>query len=250
MSRKKHKPIENHKQQDEAVYNYANERDNKKLKAKTEGQQKYIDTINKNTITLCVGPPGSGKSYCSVGIAIEALRRGQVDKIVLSRPILEACGEEIGAIPGSVEEKVGPYLRPLLEAVQAFTLKGEYALWKAEGKIEIIPFAYMRGLTLSNTAIIIDEANNLTHDQMKLVLTRIGLHSYCVIQGDPKQSDLPYNKQGALIDYMEILDGLPFVGTCELTKQDIVRSPFIASILDRIEEWEESHNKTPKGYIQ
>lgn len=243
MSRKKQHRVENIE-----VNSYANEREHKKLKAQTPGQQEYIDIIKRSTITLCDGPAGSGKTVCSTGVAIEALRRGQIDKIILSRPIIEACGEELGAIPGDVQEKVSPYLRPLMDAVRMFCLKEELAIWLAEKKIEIIPFAYMRGLTLSNSAIIIDEANNLTHDQIKLILTRLGKESFCVISGDFSQSDLPYFKQGALADYMDILEGLPFVGIKHLGKEDIVRSPFLAQILGKIEEWEAKNKQTPKGY--
>ncbi len=221
----------------------------RKLEAKTPGQQDYIDLVKNNSITFIEGPPGCGKSFMAVGMAVEALRRGHVEKIVLTRPLIEACGEELGALKGDVMEKVGPFLSHLLEALESFASKTEIEGWLAKGIVRIIPCAHLRGKSFHRSFILVDEANNLNYDQMKLILGRIGMESILIFAGDSKQSDLRYNMRGAFSEYMEILRGLPFIGIGKLTKHDIVRSPLIAEIFDRIEAWEERNSKTPKGYL-
>lgn len=220
----------------------------RKVEAKTEGQQRYIDAIKNNSIVLAKGPAGCGKSYIAVGLAVEALRRGHVDKIVLSRPLVEACGEEVGLLPGTILDKVNPYMQHLYEALESFGSPTEIKGWLETEIVQVIPCAFLRGRTLKNAFVIIDESQNLTFDQIKLILTRIGPETSLILNADIKQTDLPLHKAGAFEDYIEILEGLPFVGICSMGKKDIVRSPYIAQIIDRIEAWEEEVNNPAKGY--
>lgn len=221
----------------------------RELRAKTEGQQAYIDTIIKNIITLAIGPAGSGKTTLAVGLAIEALRKNKIDKIVISRPIIGAAGEELGSLPGSVLERVHPYMRPVLDEIKNYASKTEMERWIREETIEIIPLAIMRGLNFHNSYVVVDEAQNATFEQIQLVLTRLGKDSKIIISGDLSQSDLAYNKRGAIGEFMDLLEGLEGIGIVELTKADIVRNPFISKIIDRIDKYKEDLNGPPPRYF-
>jgi phosphate starvation-inducible protein PhoH and related proteins len=208
----------------------------KEVRARTPNQQKLIDCINSNTITFSEGKPGSGKTHISVGMAIDYLRRGRVKKIVVSRPVVQA-GEDIGALPGDTLSKLNPFIMPLYDEMLYFISKSELQGWLNSGILEICPLAYMRGRTFNNSFIILDEAQNASHEQLKMFLTRIGRDSIIVVNGDSSQSDLPRFKTGALDFYMDILYGVQGVGLVKLELCDIVRNPIIQKILDREEEY-------------
>ena len=214
-----------------------------KVKAKTEGQQRYIDSIRQNDITLCDGVFGTGKTFLSISLGIEYLREEKYDQIIISRPALSACGEDQGAYPGSYAEKLMPFMLPLLEEMRHTATTQEINKWIEEEKIRLMPIALLRGHNWNNSYVVIDEAANLTFDQMILILTRFGHNSRLVISGSFMQSDLPSYKQGAFEDFFEILQNMEGVGLCHLTKDDIVRSPFIAKILYRIEAFKANNAK-------
>lgn len=223
----------------------------KELRAKTPGQQKYIDTVRASTITFVVGPPGSSKTFSAVGLAVEALRSGKVEKIVFSRPIVEACGEKLGTLPGSISERLEPYFVPLFDALHFFSAKEEVEKWVAKETIEIVPCAYLRGRTLRDSFIIVDECQNLTYEQIKLILTRLGENSYIIFTADPDQSDLKSYDRGGIERFISILKNMSGIGLCHLHKEDIVRSPFIARVLERCEQHEKKEKEedvVPRGY--
>jgi phosphate starvation-inducible PhoH-like protein len=201
----------------------------KTIKAKSAGQSALIEAIDARSLTLALGPAGTGKTYLAIAKAVEALEAGKVGRIVLSRPAVEA-GESLGYLPGDMEDKLAPYLRPLYDALSdRLSMKRVKALM-AEGLIEIAPVGYMRGRTLNNAFVVIDEAQNCTYGQLKMLLTRLGWHSTMVITGDPNQSDLLPGVSG-LADVAEKLERVPAIAVVRLADQDIVRHPLVADML-------------------
>ena len=216
----------------------------KQIKCKTVGQKLYIDAIKKNTVTLGVGPAGTGKTYLAVCMAVSAFKSKQVEKIVLTRPAVEA-GEKLGFLPGDLQEKVDPYLRPLYDALQELLGLETYAKLMERGAIEVAPLAYMRGRTLSNAFIILDEALNTTKEQMKMFLTRMGEGSKVVVTGDITQIDLD-GKSSGLVHATKVLDGVDGVAVCRLTSKDVVRHPLVMRIIKAYEEDAEKQTKQKK----
>lgn len=206
----------------------------KQIKCKTVGQKSYVDSIKKDTVVFGVGPAGTGKTYLAVCMAVMAFKAKKVEKIILTRPAVEA-GEKLGFLPGDLQEKVDPYLRPLYDALQELLGLESYAKLMERGVIEVAPLAYMRGRTLSNAFIILDEAQNTTREQMKMFLTRMGDGSKVVVTGDVTQIDLD-GKQSGLVHATEILDGVEGVGICRLTAKDVVRHPLVMRIVNAYEK--------------
>ncbi len=207
----------------------------KQVKCKTVGQKTYVEAIKKSTVTFGVGPAGTGKTYLAVCMAVTAYKSKQVDKIILTRPAVEA-GEKLGFLPGDLHEKVDPYLRPLYDALQELLGLETYAKLMERGDIEVAPLAYMRGRTLSNAFIILDEAQNTTKEQMKMFLTRLGEGSKAVVTGDVTQMDLPDGKQSGLIHATKILDGVEGIAVQRLTAKDVVRHPLVMRIIRAYEK--------------
>lgn len=206
----------------------------KQIKCKTVGQKSYVDAIRKNTVVFGVGPAGTGKTYLAVCMAVSAFKSKQVEKIILTRPAVEA-GEKLGFLPGDLHEKVDPYLRPLYDALQEMLGLETYAKLMERGAIEVAPLAYMRGRTLSNAFIILDEAQNTTKEQMKMFLTRMGEGSKTVVTGDVTQIDLD-GKASGLVHATSILDGVEGVAVCKLTAKDVVRHPLVMRIIRAYEK--------------
>ena len=202
----------------------------KYIRCRTLGQCAYVSAIRKNTLTFGIGPAGTGKTYLAVAMAVAAYKSGSVDKIILTRPAIEA-GEKLGFLPGDLQTKVDPYLRPLYDALQELFGVDNYATLIERGIIEIAPLAYMRGRTLSNAFIILDEAQNATNEQMKMFLTRFGEGSKVVVNGDLTQVDLPKGVTGGLSRAVEILKGLEGVDVCVLTEKDVVRHELVQRIV-------------------
>ena len=213
----------------------------KPVKAKTLGQKRMIDDIRHNTVTICVGPAGTGKTYLAVAAAVTAFREKQVNRIII-RPAVEA-GERLGFLPGDLQSKVDPYLRPLYDAL--FDLMGPetYRSCVERGNIEVAPLAYMRGRTLDESFIILDEAQNTTPEQMKMFLTRIGFGSRAVVNGDETQIDLPVGKASGLKSALRILDGVDDIAICRLTERDVVRHELVQRIIKAYEEYEKKNQK-------
>ena len=206
----------------------------KPIKCKTVGQKKYVDLMKKNTITFGVGPAGTGKTYLAVAIAVNAYKAKQVEKIILTRPAVEA-GEKLGFLPGDLQEKVNPYLRPLYDALQEMLGLETYAKMMERGTIEIAPLAYMRGRTLSNAYVILDEAQNTTREQIKMFLTRLGENSKMVITGDLTQIDLPKGLSSGLKHAIKILKDIDDIGIIRLNEKDVVRHPLVQKIVKAYE---------------
>ncbi|MBQ2908586.1 MAG: PhoH family protein [Clostridia bacterium] len=202
----------------------------KPIKCKTIGQKAYVDAINKNTIVFGVGPAGTGKTYLAVALASVAFKNKEVEKIILTRPAVEA-GERLGFLPGDLQSKVDPYLRPLYDALQEMFGMENYQKLMERGSIEIAPLAYMRGRTLNNAFIILDEAQNCTKEQMKMFLTRLGENSRMIITGDVTQIDLPEGKTSGLKHAVSILKGVDDIAICQLTHKDVVRHPLVMQII-------------------
>lgn len=215
----------------------------KPIKAKTLGQQQYMKAIANNTITLGVGPAGTGKTYLAVAAAVAAFRERQVNRIILTRPAVEA-GERLGFLPGDMQNKVDPYLRPLYDALFEMLGTENYNKYLEKGNIEVAPLAYMRGRTLDDSFIILDEAQNTTREQMKMFLTRLGFGSKIVITGDVTQIDLPGDKISGLKDAIRVLDGVEDIAICKLTSQDVVRHVLVQRIINAYEKAEEKREKT------
>ncbi|MBQ1961883.1 MAG: PhoH family protein [Clostridia bacterium] len=205
------------------------------VKPKTLGQRKYIEAIRDNTVTIGVGPAGTGKTYLAVALAVQAFRAKKVNRIVLTRPAVEA-GESLGFLPGDLQQKVDPYLRPLYDAL--FDMLGAENFQKCQerGDIEVAPLAYMRGRTLDDSFIILDEAQNTTGEQMKMFLTRLGFNSKAVVTGDVTQIDLPSGKKSGLIEAVRILKGINDIATVQLTAKDVVRHHLIQEIIKAYEK--------------
>ena len=207
----------------------------KPIKAKTVGQQKYMKAIAKNTITIGVGPAGTGKTYLAVAAAVAAFRERTVNRIILTRPAVEA-GERLGFLPGDLQNKVDPYLRPLYDALYDMLGAETFQKYQERGSIEVAPLAYMRGRTLDDSFIILDEAQNTTKEQMKMFLTRLGFGSKIVITGDVTQIDLPDDKTSGLKDAIRVLDGVKDIAICRLTSADVVRHALVQEIINAYEK--------------
>ena len=209
----------------------------KPVRCKTFGQKRYVDAIGKNAVVFGVGPAGTGKTYLAVCLAVAALKGKQVEKIVLTRPAVEA-GEKLGFLPGDLQTKVDPYLRPLYDALQDMLGMDNYVKYMERGIIEIAPLAYMRGRTLSNAFIILDEAQNTTKEQMKMFLTRMGEGGRMVVTGDLTQVDLPDGKKSGLSHAVKILKDVDGIAVCKLTDKDVVRHPLVMQIIRAYEREE------------
>lgn len=211
------------------------------VKCKTKGQQAYVDKIKNNTIVIAIGPAGTGKTYLAVAAAVDAFRRKEVSRIILTRPAVEA-GEKLGFLPGDLQMKVDPYLRPLYDALSDMLGYENYQKYVERGSIEVAPLAYMRGRTLDDAFIILDEAQNTTPEQMKMFLTRIGFGSRCVITGDVTQIDLPDGKRSGLKEAVRILKDIEGLEVCHLNATDIVRHPLVQKIIAAYERYENKRN--------
>jgi len=212
----------------------------KPVKAKTLGQKTYCDAIQKNTITLGIGPAGTGKTYLAVAAAVAAFRAEQVNRIILTRPAVEA-GERLGFLPGDLQSKVDPYLRPLYDALFDMLGADTYQKYLERGNIEVAPLAYMRGRTLDDSFIILDEAQNTSREQMKMFLTRIGFGSKVVITGDITQIDLPEDKTSGLKIAMKVLEGIDDIAICKLTGADVVRHQLVQKIIEAYEVFDKKN---------
>ena len=208
------------------------------LRPKTLGQKKYVDSIRKNTIVFGVGPAGTGKTYLAMAMAITAFKNNEVNRIILTRPAIEA-GENLGFLPGDLQQKVDPYLRPLYDALYEIMGAENFARNMEKGAIEVAPLAYMRGRTLDNSFIVLDEAQNTTPEQMKMFLTRIGYGSKAVVTGDTTQIDLPRGKNSGLIESTKILKNIEDIAICNLTNKDVVRHPLVQKIIAAYEKFEQ-----------
>jgi phosphate starvation-inducible PhoH-like protein len=206
----------------------------KPIKAKTVGQQNYMRAISKNTVTIGVGPAGTGKTYLAVAAAVAAFRERTVNRIILTRPAVEA-GERLGFLPGDLQNKVDPYLRPLYDALYDKLGAETFQKYQERGSIEVAPLAYMRGRTLDDSFIILDEAQNTTKEQMKMFLTRLGFGSKIVITGDVTQIDLPSDKTSGLKDAIRVLQNVDDIAICRLTSADVVRHALVQKIINAYE---------------
>ena len=212
----------------------------KPIKPKTLGQREYCEAIAKNTVTLGIGPAGTGKTYLAVAAAVAAFRAEKVNRIILTRPAVEA-GERLGFLPGDLQSKVDPYLRPLYDALFDMLGADTYQKYLEKGNIEVAPLAYMRGRTLDDSFIILDEAQNTSREQMKMFLTRIGFGSKVVITGDITQIDLPEDKVSGLKVAMQVLEGIDDIAVCTLTGADVVRHRLVQKIIEAYEVYEKQH---------
>ena len=203
----------------------------KEITCKTVGQRQYVDAIRSHMLTFAVGPAGTGKTYLAMALAVMALKNKEVERIILTRPAVEA-GEKLGFLPGDLTQKVDPYLRPLYDAMYDFMGADSYTKLIERGIVEVAPLAYMRGRTLSDAFIILDEAQNTTSEQMKMFLTRMGFHSRVVVTGDITQTDLPAGKRSGLAEAIQILRPISDIGIVELTGRDIVRHELVQQIVD------------------
>ena len=217
----------------------------KPIKAKTVGQQKYMKAISNNTITIGVGPAGTGKTFLAVAAAVAAFRDRTVNRIILTRPAVEA-GERLGFLPGDLQNKVDPYLRPLYDALYDMLGAETFQKYQERGSIEVAPLAYMRGRTLDDSFIILDEAQNTTKEQMKMFLTRLGFGSKVVITGDVTQIDLPSDKVSGLKDALKVLENVKDIAICKLTSADVVRHALVQEIINAYERAEKkTETKVP-----
>ena len=215
------------------------------IKPKTIGQKRYIESVLKNTITIGVGPAGTGKTYLAVAAAVAAFRERKVNRIILTRPAVEA-GERLGFLPGDLQSKVDPYLRPLYDALFDMLGAETYQKYLERGNIEVAPLAYMRGRTLDDSFIILDEAQNTSCEQMKMFLTRMGFGSKMVITGDVTQIDLPADKMSGLKQAVRVLKNVEGIGICELTDQDVVRHVMVQRIIKAYADYETARNEKRK----
>ena len=217
----------------------------KPVKPKTLGQKKYIDLINGNTVVFGVGPAGTGKTYLAVAMAVKAFRAKEVSRIILTRPAVEA-GEKLGFLPGDLQQKVDPYLRPLYDALFEMLGAENFQKCHEKGTIEVAPLAYMRGRTLDGSFIILDEAQNTTPEQMKMFLTRLGFNSKIVVTGDVTQIDLPDGKKSGLKEAIKILKDIPDIATVRFTEKDVVRHRLVQDIIKAYEEYGEKNDRNKK----
>lgn len=212
------------------------------IKTKTLGQKKYVEAIKDNTIIFGIGPAGTGKTYLAVAMAVTALRNKEVSRIILTRPAIEA-GEKLGFLPGDLQSKVDPYLRPLYDGMYEMLGAEGFLRHQERGMIEVAPLAYMRGRTLDNAFIILDEAQNTTPEQMKMFLTRIGFGSKAIVTGDVTQIDLPDGKKSGLNEASRVLRGIEDIAFCTLTDKDVVRHPLVQKIIKAYERHEQEKKK-------
>ena len=215
------------------------------IKPKTIGQKEYVDSIAQNTVTIGVGPAGTGKTYLAVAAAVAAFRERKINRIILTRPAVEA-GERLGFLPGDLQSKVDPYLRPLYDALFDMLGAETYQKYLERGNIEVAPLAYMRGRTLDDSFIILDEAQNTSCEQMKMFLTRMGFGSKMVITGDATQIDLPADKLSGLKQAVRVLKNVEGIGICELTDQDVVRHVMVQRIIKAYADYEDARNEKRK----
>jgi phosphate starvation-inducible PhoH-like protein len=202
----------------------------KEIRPKTEGQRRFVDAVEANTLTFGIGPAGTGKTFLATVMAVRALRAREISRIILTRPAVEA-GEKLGFLPGDLKEKVDPYLRPLYDALGELLDDGVVPKFAERGTLEVAPLAYMRGRTLSDAFIILDEAQNATREQIKMFLTRLGTNSKMVVNGDVTQIDLPRGVRSGLLDAPKLLAGIADIGIVELGESDVVRHPLVAKII-------------------
>ncbi len=215
----------------------AKTRRGEEIRAKTFRQKEYIKDIRRRDLTFCIGPAGTGKTYLAVVVAVQALLNNQVEKLILTRPAVEA-GEKLGFLPGDLQQKVNPYLRPLYDAIYEFIDPEKVPSLMERGVIEVAPLAYMRGRTLNNAFVIVDEAQNTTPAQMKMVLTRLGFRSRMVITGDTTQTDLPLSQKSGLAVALQVLNNVEGIGFCEFTQKDVVRHALVQRIVAAYERYE------------
>ena len=215
------------------------------IKPKTIGQKEYVDSISQNTVTIGVGPAGTGKTYLAVAAAVAAFRERKINRIILTRPAVEA-GERLGFLPGDLQSKVDPYLRPLYDALFDMLGAETYQKYLERGNIEVAPLAYMRGRTLDDSFIILDEAQNTSCEQMKMFLTRMGFGSKMVITGDATQVDRPADKLSGLKQAVRVLKNVEGIGICELTDQDVVRHVMVQRIIKAYADYEDARNEKRK----
>ena len=223
----------------------------KPVQPKTLGQKEYVDLIKSNDITFGIGPAGTGKTYLAVAMAVRAFKNDEVSRIILTRPAVEA-GESLGFLPGDMRDKVDPYLRPLYDALFDMLGPDRFNKYLERGNIEVAPLAFMRGRTLDNAFIILDEAQNTTPEQMKMFLTRLGFGSKAVVTGDITQTDLPNNKKSGLLQATKILKNVSGIGSMELTEKDVVRHELVQRIIRAYEKFEkkEEHNLNKKQELK
>ena len=219
------------------------------LKPKTLGQKKYVDLIKNNTIVFGIGPAGTGKTYLAMAMAITAFKNNEVNRIILTRPAIEA-GEKLGFLPGDLQQKVDPYLRPLYDALYEIMGAENFMKNMEKGLIEVAPLAYMRGRTLDNAFIVLDEAQNTTPEQMKMFLTRIGFGSKVVVTGDASQKDLAPGAKSGLDVAMRVLKNVDDIAFCKLTSQDVVRHPLVQKIVKAYDEYESAQQRKEKSVRQ
>ena len=212
------------------------------IRSKTLGQRAYVEAVRKHELTLAVGPAGTGKTYLAMAMAVVALKAKEVERIVLTRPAVEA-GEKLGFLPGDMMQKVDPYLRPLYDALHELMGADSYLRLAERGTVEVAPLAFMRGRTLSDAFIILDEAQNATSEQMKMFLTRLGANSRCIVTGDVSQTDLPKDKKSGLVEAVNVLRNVEGVAIVELTARDVVRHELVQRIVQAYEKYEKNGGK-------
>lgn len=214
----------------------------RRIQCKTLGQKEYVSAVREGELTLAVGPAGTGKTYLAMAMAVVALKNKEVERIVLTRPAVEA-GERLGFLPGDMTQKVDPYLRPLYDALYEMMGVESYQRLVERGTLEVAPLAFMRGRTLADAFVILDEAQNTTTEQMKMFLTRLGAGSRCIVTGDVSQIDLPKGKKSGLIEAMEVLRDVPGISIVELTAKDVVRHELVQKIVRAYESYEAKEGK-------
>ena len=212
------------------------------IRSITLGQRAYVEAVRKHELTLAVGPAGTGKTYLAMAMAVVALKAKEVERIVLTRPAVEA-GEKLGFLPGDMTQKVDPYLRPLYDALHELMGADSYLRLAERGTVEVAPLAFMRGRTLSDAFIILDEAQNATSEQMKMFLTRLGANSRCIVTGDVSQTDLPKDKKSGLVEAVNVLRNVEGVAIVELTARDVVRHELVQRIVQAYEKYEKNGGK-------
>ena len=212
------------------------------IRSKTLGQRAYVEAVRKHELTLAVGPAGTGKTYLAMAMAVVSLKAKEVERIVLTRPAVEA-GEKLGFLPGDMTQKVDPYLRPLYDALHELMGADSYQRLAERGTVEVAPLAFMRGRTLSDAFIILDEAQNATSEQMKMFLTRLGANSRCIVTGDVSQTDLPKDKKSGLVEAVNVLRNVEGVAIVELTARDVVRHELVQRIVQAYEKYEKNGGK-------
>ena len=214
----------------------------RQVRCKTVGQRNYVKAVKENTVTFAVGPAGTGKTYLAMAMAVVAFKNKEVERIILTRPAVEA-GEKLGFLPGDLQNKVDPYLRPLYDALYELRGVENFQKYLERGVIEVAPLAYMRGRTLNDSYIILDEAQNTTCEQMKMFLTRFGENSHVIVTGDMTQIDLPAGKKSGLKEAVEVLRDVPDIAVCELTHRDVVRHNLVQNIVKAYEKYEKKQER-------